>query len=216
MISLFKSLFGSSDNDDAGSGRRRLSQPQDLQLGDIIKFKFMDHDVLSGKQFEVTKVNTYFYGSVSMPEFALTDSEGNTVYMVVEDEDEEEYLEISKVVKKSQIDEILSDAVINDILKAGRGGKLLLSDVPDQYLPWVSSKKYKKTEDAVKGSFAKGDVRTVVSSYELTRENFVYYTLVDKSDEYGMELAVYENGEMELSLTSYLELNQIEEMWPAS
>ena len=48
------------------------------------------------------------------------------------------------------------------------------------------------------------------------QEKFSSHTLVDRSDEYAIEIELYDTGEVELSATVYHDIEEIEEMWPGN
>jgi hypothetical protein len=211
MSKFFKRLFGSEKKVEI----RKLSHPRDLRTGDIIKFCHLSLSDVSEKEFEVSQVNTYIYESINYPEFILKDRSNNIIYMMVEEEDGEEYLALSKKIKKSQITEVIDQAQLNKILKPGIGSKITIASKAEGLEDWLADK-YTKTDDAIKGSFVKGDTRYPPKEGIGKQEKFSSHTLVDKSEEYALEIEFYASGETELSVTAYLDLKEIEEMWPGN
>lgn len=211
MLNFLKSFF-SSDSDKKIT--RVLKHPSDLRMGDIIKFKLLDNNDLNSKQFEVAIVNTYIYGDMCYPELVLKDADNNIFYMMTEEEDGEEYIAISKKVGRGNVSDILNQTQIDEIKERGTGTKVTIANTPSGYRQWVTSE-YKEVEDSVSGSFVKGDARYLSDEQISKREYFTSHTLVDSSDEFALELECYKTGEVELSATIYLEIDDIEEMWPA-
>lgn len=212
MSGFFSRIFGGGGDK---TRSRRLNHPRDLRTGDIIKLSYLKQSDISGQEFEVSQINTYIYGNLCYPELVLKDRSGKIVFLMVEEEDGEEYLALSKKVKQADVREILDQAQIDKVLEKGAGSKVRTVSKPAGFEEWLVEK-YTETNDNVKGQFLKGDARSL-SDQEMKRtENFSSHTLVDKSDEYALEIEVYETGEVELSVTVYHDIGEIKEMWPAS
>ena len=209
MAGFFKRIFGAGESNET----RRLSHPSDLRAGDFIKFQFLPQSDVSNKTFEVFKVNTYQYGGIDYPEMILKDREGNIIFMMIEEEDGEEYVGLSKKVPKSLIREILPQESLDRIFKKSTGSSLSLDkkNYPIEFENWLATK-YTETDEE-NATFAKGDARSGKSA---TKESFKSYTLTDPSDEYALELEVYGQNEVELSATVYHSINVIEEILPGS
>ncbi len=211
-MSFLKSLFGSTDT---APKTRRLSHPRDLRAGDIIKFRYVDQSDLSGKEFEISQVNTYIYGDMCYPELVLKDRSNAIIYLMVEEEDGEEYLALSKKVGKGNVSDVLNQAQLDEITQPGTGTKVTIGSQPTGLRDWLVSE-YKEVEDSIKGSFLRGDAR-YLSDEEMTKqERFSSHTLIDSTDDHAIEIECYETGEVELCATVYLEVSDIEEMWPAN
>lgn len=211
-MSFFKKIFGSEDKDKTS---RKLRHPKDLRTGDIIKFSFLDQADISGKEFEVSQINTYIYGDLGYPEIVLKDRSSNVFYLLVEEEDGEEYLAISKKVGKAKISEIISNEDIPRILTRGTGTVVTVASKPDGYADWLTDE-YKEVDDDVKGAFVKGDARFLSNEQLNQQERFSSYVLEDSEEKFALELEVYETGENELCVTVYHEIDDIEEMWPGT
>ncbi|MDX8384035.1 MAG: hypothetical protein R8M45_08135 [Ghiorsea sp.] len=211
MAGFFSRLFGGAKD---AKVERRLTHPRDLLPGDIIKFSFLDQQDISGQQFEVAQINTYLYSRLNYPELVLKDRSGNIVYLMVEEEDGEEYLAISKKIKKAQMSTVLDQKQLDAVMKRGTGTKITVASKPEGMEQWMV-KKYVETDDHVKGSFVKGDTRTLSPAEASRKENFFSHTLVDPSDKFALEIEVYESGEQELCVTVYHDIDDIDEMWPA-
>jgi hypothetical protein len=212
MAGFFKNLFGSR----AGKSKpRKLPHPRDLRIGDIVKFQYIDQSDVSGKEFEVSQINTYLYDDLCYPELVLKDRSSNIIYLMVEEEDGDEYLALSKKVSKTQMSEIISHEDMSRILKQGSGIKIGIITKPLGFESWLTDN-YRVVDNNIIGSFVKGDAR-YLSSEEINRqEHFTSYILENSDNEYGLEIEVYKTGETELSVTVYHDIEGIEEMWPGS
>ncbi len=210
-MSFFKRLFGmSSDRPEV----RKLEHPRDLRLGDIIKFRYMDQKDISGREFEVAQVNSYTYGGLIYPEFVLKDRDSQIIYMMIEEEDGEECLSLSKKVDKAKVFEIIPEDKMAS-LKTQKGRlSLELAQKLQGFEDWTTSQ-YHVVDRNVKGAFVKGDMRFADPDVAPPpKERFVSYLLEDPEGEFALEVEVYETGETELSVTVYNDIDEIDEMWP--
>ncbi len=211
MFRQLKALFGGG-----GAQRpkaRQLNHPRDLRQGDIIKFRFLDQPEISGNTFEVAQVNTYLYGSICYPELVLKDRTNQLIYLMVEEEDGDEYLALSRKVPKAQVPSILSPEQLTLFKEGSIGQALTPTQHSDTYAQWLA-KQYNKADHQIKGAFIKGDARFLSDAEIEQREHFISFTAEDSDEEHALELEIYESGEQELSLSLFHELNAIEEMWP--
>jgi len=207
MIGFLKKLFGGDKPDES----RVFSHPRDLRQGDFLTFGYLPQADLSGKTFEVYKVNTYNYGGLYYPEMILKDSAGTIVFMAIEEEDGEEYVCVSKKVPKSDIRDIIPQDVLDSITAKGTGITLKVNHKPEGFEKWLMTN-YVETDES-RGSFVKSDLRREVNNQA---EQLMAYTLMDNSDEFALEIEVYGESEVELSATVYHDIDCIEEILPRS
>ncbi len=207
MFGFIKRLFQSKENNEG----RTLSHPCDLRQGDFVKFQFLPQPEVCGNLFEVNKVNTYRYDGVEYPEMILKDGKGNIIFMMIEEEDGEEYIGLSKKVPTAMIRNIIPQTSLDSILQEGTGLRLQISQKPEGFEPWLANS-YTET-DEYRGIFSKGDGR---SGQKGADEHFKSHHLTDPSDEYALEIEVYGTGEIELSTTVYHDINVIDEILPGS
>lgn len=214
MLKILKSLFRSSNQ---GEIVRKLSHPDHLREGDIVKFAYMEQEDLSNNEFEITKINTYIYGNICYPEIILKDRQGKLLYMMFEEEDGEEYLAISKKIDKADIEDIIGQDVIakitsDDFISKNRT-KFSIKSKPSEFDHWLVGD-YREVDSNVKGSFLKGDARYLSEEQMKLQEKFISFLAEDKEGEYAIEIEVYDSGEIEVCASIYCDINQIAEMWP--
>jgi hypothetical protein len=212
MTGFFKSLFGSGESQ---GGARRLSHPRDLREGDIIKFGYIEQPDLSNTEFEVSQINTYIYGELCYPELILKDRSGNLVYMMVEEEDGDEYLALCKKIQKSEVSEVIGDDAMTRILTRGTGSQIPILKKPSGLETWLVDS-YREVDDSVKGAFVKGDARYLAVEDINRQEKFTSHILEDSTEEYAIEIEIYSTGETEVCATVYHDIDEIEEMWPSN
>jgi hypothetical protein len=213
MVGFFQSLFGSGEP--KGSARR-LSHPRDLREGDIIKFGYIEQPDLSNTEFEVSQINTYIYGDLCYPELVLKDRSGNLVYMMVEEEDGDEYLALCKKIQKSEVSEVIGDDdVLTRILTRGTGAQVPVLKKPSGLEAWLVDS-YTEVDDSVRGAFVKGDARYLAEQDINRQEKFTSHILEDATEDYAIEIEIYSTGETEVCATVYHGIDEIEEMWPSN
>lgn len=212
-MSFFKKLFGLGGDDEPKA--RRISHPRDLRAGDIIKFQYLDQSEISGKQFEVSQVNTYIYGDLCYPEIVLKDTTGVLLYLMVEEEDGEEYLAISKKIDKAKIRDLIPENVLQAVRSQASNIDLSIKSKLSGFDDWLSTH-YKCVDSNVKGSYLRGDARDLSDEQIARREYFNSHIFEDSNGDYAIEIEAYKTGEIEASATIYKEIRDIEEMWPNS
>lgn len=212
MLKFVRALF-STHQENRNQDKRHLRHPRDLREGDIIKFGYLPIGDISGRTFEIKQVNTYLYGNLKYPEYVLEDRAGELLYLMVEDEDGEEYAAVSKKVPKGILQDFLSDSLVEEI--KAKKTSVNFENLPDTLKDWLQAHAYKTVDFQVKGAFVKGDLRNNQSDNTIERDRFVSYILEDNAGESAVEVEVYESGETEVCVTTYLDLDSIEEMWPA-
>lgn len=190
---------------------RVLSHPRDLQPGDILKFGYLSLPDVSQKSFEVIQVNTYLYDSLFYPEFVLKDATGKLLYMMVEEEDGEEYFGLSKKIPKALMEELLSPQSTDSLCSSKKSIKI--EKIPSELRGWVVTQ-YLLEDENVVGSFIKGNARTL-SAQEINQgEKFTSFIFEDRSSEYAIEIEEYATHEIEFCATTYHDFDVIEELWP--
>ncbi|MEN8136066.1 MAG: hypothetical protein ABFS18_11120 [Thermodesulfobacteriota bacterium] len=212
-MGLLKTLFGVGKEK---KNTRILASPKDLGVGDIIKFSFLPQADLSGKEFEVTQLNSYVYDGASYPELILKDRSNNIVFLTVEDEDGEEYLAVSKKVSRGQFSKVIVQDEFDTVLKKGAGRTVTIVQPKLAGLESWLADSYTATSHNVQGAYVKGDARTLASGEFAGKEGFTSCTLLDGSEEYALEIEVYSTNEIELSVTVYHDFAAIDEMWPST
>ncbi len=212
MMRFIRSLLGLNNSN---STARSLSHPRDLRAGDFIKFGYLPQPDISAGTFEVAQVNTYMYGEMCYPELVLKDGTGQIVFMMVDEEDGEEYIALSKKVQKADMNEIISATDMRQVLEESRGTTFENNSKPEHLSEWLVGK-YTKTDHELKGTYVRGDVRYLSNEQIAKNEPFTSYILEDSDGEYALEIEAYDSGEIELCATVYHDISDIDEMWPSS
>lgn len=214
---FFKEIFSRGyKNNNENINRVSPTHPDDLEIGDIIKFAFTDNDELSNQRCEVIAINSYDFGGELGSSFTIKSDKGQTYFLAVAGEDGEDYIAISKKLKRSEVNQLFDDTEFSSVFDEGATAKLTRkSDYPAELEKWTAPSYY-ESEDCVRGYYHKGDYRQEgLPKYEDSGEQLDYYLLEDDDESFAIEIEVYGNGETEVCVAIYLDLSDIEEYWPA-
>ena len=122
-MSFLSKLFGKKP-----TPTRELKHPSQLIKGDIITLddSFALPMQLKGQQFQVDNINCYQYQHEIEPEWVLSSSQGHTIYMTLEQDDELTLLFNLKLTK-AQIDDLFDLDQFSQIfaLKSKQFAKLI-------------------------------------------------------------------------------------------
>jgi hypothetical protein len=213
-----KFLFSPNQNsyNETSQIRKPLIHPSDLQQGDIVKFAFCKQTEISGQEFEITKVNSYIYDGQIYPEYIMKNRDGLTLFMMIENEDGEETISISKKINKQDMITLFSEDILDLMCLKGNGYKINIQQKLSEYDEWLANN-YTKTDTNVQGAFISTDPLALDRMAILPKgESFTSHIFTNESDEYSIEIEIYSSNELEACATIYLEVEDIEEMWPAA
>ena len=99
-MSFFSKIFGSKDEQ---VQRDVLAHPSQLQIGDIVKFSFIDQADLSNQTTEVVEINTYDFEGESSTSFTLKTTSNTIIWLSVTKDEGTEYLSLSKKLTRGQV-----------------------------------------------------------------------------------------------------------------
>lgn len=186
----------------------QVSRPHDLQIGDRVTFGSLGFMLLDSAVYWVTDVVTYVQEGAYYAEFMLADAKKNVVFMSLEDEKGETYLTFSHELTRSQVKKAFGKDFFTTALRAEKGHLLNATYIDKPFGDWLAGT-YTKTISNQAGRFSEGDFRIKTAR---NWENFRYHLFLDSSEEYGIEVEDYGDGEIEVSLTVYGDLDAITDM----
>ena len=201
---MFSKLFGKKKAE-----RPALEHVRDLRVGDMIEFGLSDIDDISGQTFKVSQVNSVDYGDGIQPSMTLTSGRLSLGFEVV-DENGEEYLQFSKLVKSKDVLKIFDGDQFGHVFNEGANSTCTVISKPEHLVDWIGNGDYRESADAIQSSYYKGDCRF---DQHQNVEYFDYYEL-EGDDGYSVDIEVYDGGETEVYLTRQLPMHIIEELWP--
>ncbi|MDH5232747.1 MAG: hypothetical protein OEZ58_17005 [Gammaproteobacteria bacterium] len=216
-MSFLKGMFGSKDKQ-----VRVLTHPQDLQTGDLVRFKLYAPQPLPGQLFEVKSINTYDYQSSSETEFVLRSPTNDTAFLTVAETDSGLSVQLSRRITREivgQLFDLNEFANIFDVAPDQAGVSIKRQLNPDENasaladLSGWTANQYTRNEYAVRGYFYEGDYREKPIPSE-PGDELDYFGLVSDDENFAVSIEVYD-GSDEVSLIVLTDENIIEEMWPA-
>ncbi len=213
MKNWIKSIFSSHEESQAV---RQLTHPRDLQLGDIIKFRYLSQPDLSNQQFEVKQINTYDFEDRNLTEFVLRGVAAEPIYLTVNEYEDEPFLSISRKINKDMVAQLFDLDEFALLFDDESHNILHRQTEPPELAGWTAET-YQQEIFAERGYFYKQDFRgrSVPESTE-DAEDFDYYLAIDATRQYVIEAEVYDGGETDVLVTIRRPLEDIEEMWPGS
>ncbi len=194
---------------------RQLETPDDLQQGDIITFRFLPQESLSGKSFQVMGIDTLDFKQGRFTVFTIQGENRHPLYLTECINGEERYLAIRQKINRAIVDKLFSLEAFSTILDEGYGEELKTVTASIEQLEGWLAESYHKAIDCRKGYRHSGDYRNrVLPRYEDESQGFDYYLLMDKTEAFGVEIEVYDEGESDVYIALYLPLSVIESLWP--
>lgn len=216
-MGFLKGIFASKDK-----VARVLKHPQDLQIGDLVRFKLYAPKPLPGQLFELKSINTYDYNSSTETEFVLRSPSNDTVFLTISENDSGTSVQISRRITRDIVEKIFDlgeFARVFDIPPdegAVRIKRQINPDEDDSPLNELSgwtAAQYTRSEFSVGGYFYEGDYRkTAIPSNP--GDDLNYYGLSSDNEDFAVSIEVYDDSD-EVSLIVLTDESIIEEMWPS-
>ncbi len=217
MASFIKSLFGGKKDK---SPARHLTHPRELACGDIVKFKLFTPAPLANENYTIAEVNTYDYKSGNETELVLRGAGNQTVFMSVDESDDEVELRLSIKLPRNVVEQLFDleqFSVIFDDQQAQLNLKKDLNLESDwSWLTDWTAPKYLQNSHSVCGYYHKGDYRNKILPDSADNcDELDYYSLISDDENYYIEIEVFD-GDTDVMVTRLFSEDDIEEMWPAT
>jgi len=213
-MSFWKNIFSSQNSDK--SNVRELTHPKDLQTGDIIKFKYLAQAMLSNQQFQISGIGTYDFKDRHLTEFKLTGNTDETLFMMVDDSDDETILTISVKLTRHMTEQMFDLDQFALVFDGDGHIALARQQEPQDYQHW-SAPLYRQEICAEPGYYYKKDYRNIpLPEYQGNGDALEYYRLISDDRQFAIEAEVYEGGETDVLMTLRRPLSDIDEMWPSA
>lgn len=215
MMSFFKKIF-SSDKD---KPQRKLSSVSDLNTGDIIVLtdSFALPESLRQQEFHITAVNSYEYENHTQTEWVLTGTNDLEVFLSLE-VDDKTYLKFALKIDEDDVESLFDLDAFANIFDEGDAAFIERQSDNNKTTRWTSEE-YSQNEFAKVGYFHRKDHRnTSLSQYEGqdAGEQFELYQLLDKSQDRGIDVEVWSDGDTDVFLCLYRPTTDIIDMYPGS
>lgn len=211
---MFKKWFGKEEKKE-----RKLTHPRDLLKGDMVQFidSFALPADLKGETLTVTAVNTYQYEYEHDTEFVLKGSSARPVFLNVEEEDGEEWANISIKIQPDDVDALFGLDQFADIFDSEALSELERQSEPDEFTRWTGEF-YRQTGVPVVGYFYNKDFRgkTIPQHVEDGGEPLESIELADGDERFYINIEIWHDGETDVALTICRPLTDIIELFPGS
>lgn len=205
---MFKKIFGGKDEP------RRLTDPEQLQVGDIVAFKQRRSlpDGLQGQQMEVTKVGGYQYSATQITkEITFRSVDNVTYYLSIDDNDGDPLLCFSIKLQESKVLTIFAEDEFSQ-LWGDDFVTLTVRQKPEELISWLAdsyTQRIKESEAYYYNYDCGGKVPEDDDGEELH-----YHECVGNVDTRYLSVEVWGDGDTEVSLVAVCPVDVIEDMWP--
>ena len=214
-MGFFKSLFSKAEE----TPTRQLTQPDDLIIGDMITLddSFALPPQLKGKQLKVEVVNTYEFELSRTTEWQLKGIDNQAIFLTL-DKDDEVYLAFSIKLTRDKVEQLFDMESFSELFEEpGEAQLTVIKEHPFKELSQWLGQHYRQTTFAEFGYYHPKDYRNSRPSQDEAEnqgEPFESYQLIDDTENYAVEVEVYEGGDTEVSLILYRPVTDIREYWP--
>lgn len=198
--------------------QRSLTQPEELQKGDIVVLKERRAlpSELQGQQLEVTHVGTYQYSDGMQKELTLRSVDNKTYYLSVDDNDGDPLLCFAIKIPMNLVLEIFDEDEFAGLWEADSASLQTNDNKPEEYTAWLSSD-YKQTINNGEGYFYDRDCSDDAPSSieDDDGEEFRFHECTSMSNSnYSLSVEIWEDGETDVFLEVATATDVIAELWP--
>lgn len=213
-MSFLKGLFG-----DKSPKARVIRHPRELMRGDIIS---LDNDFglptqLRGQSLEVIAINTYEFERSQEIEWQLKGAGGDTLFMTLVDDDEPQ-VHFSLKISRPEVESLFGLDAFGEIFDEDSQANLTTQAIPERLEQWLGNQ-YHEVSFALFGYFHREDYRGLKPPQDAngaTGEPFERYELEDDSEQFSLEVEVFEGGETDVLVGLTKPLSLIREYWPGN
>ncbi len=207
---MFKKIFGGDK-----SGPRALTEPSQLQVGDIIAFKQRRSlpDELQGQQLEVTKVAGYQYSETEITkELTLRSEDSKTYYLSVDDNDGDPLLCFSIKLPEKKLFTLFDENEFSE-LWGEEFVTLTVKEKPAELASWLADSYTQRMKEGEAYYYNKDCGGVVPEDDE--GEELRYHECVGDVDSRYLSVEIWGDGDTDVSLVAFCPVDVIEEMWPS-
>ena len=212
-MAFFGKVFGKES-----SGPRSLTSATDLEPGDFVKFGFNALADLSNQSLSVDSVSTQDLGGEDKKK-VLFELQGSSVRLRLAQVrgGQGDKLEIGRQIYPEDVEQCFKIKAFIDLLDTDTGVNHVLKrkGKPDSLSGWLG-KTYRQ-EAGHNAYLYDADYRhkPMPDDASTGRDHSYYYLVTDDRD-YALEVQVFDGGQTDVWLLVYLDLDVLEEMWPAA
>ncbi|VAX09425.1 hypothetical protein MNBD_GAMMA26-124 [hydrothermal vent metagenome] len=206
---MFKKIFGGSD------APRTLTDPGQLQAGDIIAFKQRRSlpDELQGQQFEVTKVAGYQYSETEITkELTLRSEDSKTYYLSIDDNDGDPLLCFSVKLPEAMLCTLFDEDEFAE-LWGDDFVTLTVKEQPEELASWLADSYTQRMKEGEAYYYNRDCGGAVPEDDE--GEELRYHECIGNVNERHLSVEIWGDGDTDVSLVVLCPIDVIDEMWPS-
>lgn len=211
MKKLFKALF-SSDKDETGS--RSLNTLSELQINDYIKLNdsFSLPAELRGKTFQVSAIDSYYYGEQLSTEWTLKGDAKKKVYMSLSDLGDEDRIVLSYQLKKNEVEAVFGSNEVKQQYDPNHEATLQCKD-SSLFEGWLDDEYYRR-KCAGKAIYFERDCRGQHQPDD--GEDLTYFEFYNNEENRSMNVEVWSKNEVDVFISILRPESDIHEFWAAT
>ncbi|MFT6103108.1 MAG: hypothetical protein ACJATV_001498 [Granulosicoccus sp.] len=208
MKNLFKAIFSSSKE---SNDLRTLESLAELQKNDYIKLNdsFALPEELRGKTFQVSSIDSYYYGEVLHTEWTLKGDVKKKVYLSLSDLGDEDSIVLSYQLKKKEVAAIFGWDQIKAQYQAEHEANLQCSDT-SVYEGWLAPEYYRRECNGSANYFSR-DCRG--QRQPTGGESLHYFEFYNDDETHAMDIEVWSKDEVDVFISILRPESDIHEYW---
>jgi hypothetical protein len=208
MKNLFKALF-SSDKDK--KSLRTLDSLSELQKHDFIKLNdsFALPEELRGKTFQVSSIDSYYYGETLSTEWTLKGDVKKKVYLSISDLGDEDSIVLSYQLKKKEVATLFDWKKIKEQYQPDHEENLQCLDT-SAYEGWLASEYYRRECNGEALYFSR-DCRG--QEKPANGEHLHYFEFYNEDETRCMDIEVWSKDEVDVFISILRPESDIHEFW---
>lgn len=211
---MFKKIFSKKKD-----GIRVLETPNQLEVGDIVEFKYRESlpTSLREKHLEVSKIGTYEYASGTSKEIVLKDENNHNYFMSLEDDNGDVYLCLAKKISRQQVHRLFDEQVFSQ-LWTDEWVQLKIQEHPESLTGWLADSYSQTIKEQQAYYYARNcyDRNGLVEDLSEADdgEELRFHECEGDDDHYGLNIEISDDGSTEVFLQVFCPTDVIADMWP--
>ncbi|BBN83069.1 hypothetical protein PA25_30540 [Pseudoalteromonas sp. A25] len=198
---------------------RQLSEPSQLKVGDMLTLidSFAYPQWLKGQTLRVVSVNTYQYEHNAEYEMVLESNSGQIVFLQIEQEDGEQWANLSIKIQRNDVEAIFTLDEFARIFDEESLTEITVANTPEQFSQFLATS-YKQTEAPYVSYFHERDYRgqSLPQFEQQGGEPCEVISLASDDGKHALNIEIWEGGETDVSLTLTRPVSDIVELFPGS
>lgn len=196
---------------------RQLTHPRDLQKGDMLQLidSFALPPELKGQTLHVIDINTYQYEYESETEFVIKGDSGTSIFLTVENDDGEEWVNFSIKIQRQDVDELFTLDQFAEIFDSEDLVSIERVNEVKGFERWTAAS-YVQGAHPKTAYYHKQDYRgrKLPQYVEDGGEPLEYINLQDPDDMFSLNIEIWDDGETDVSLTLTRPLTDVVDLFP--